>query len=155
MITGTTGLMHGWRLSAWVAALVLGGLWGCSRGPAVGQAERIRAMEGRIEQLISDFQVVAEARDQARERITVLEEQVARLNTVTQERDLLQVKVAKLERERDIANSRCEKLRNGFMLLMTEDDTLAAEQILPSQGKLIKGQGPALAASASGELPQE
>ena len=38
---------------------------------------------------------------------------------------------------------------------MTEDDTIAAEQILPSQGKLIKGQVPALAASASGELPQE
>jgi hypothetical protein len=154
MATGTTGLLRGWRLSAWVAVLVLGGLWGCSRGPSSGQAERIRAMESRIEQLVSDFQVVAEARDQARERITALEEQVATLTAVTRERDQLREHVAKLEHERDIANTRCERLRKGFLNLLTEDDTLAAERVLPAT-KVPKGQVPAVAASGSGELPQE
>lgn len=151
MATGTKSLLQGWQLSAWVAVLVLGGLWGCSRGPSSGQAERIRAMESRIEQLVSDFQVVAEARDQARERITLLEEQVAQLTSVTRERDNLRQQVAKLEHERDVANTRCEKLRKGFLSLLTEDDTLAAEQsVVPARHP--KGQVPAIAASATGQL---
>lgn len=155
MATGTKALLQGWQLSVWVALLVLGGLWGCSRGPSPGQAERIRAMESRIEQLVADFQVVAEARDQARERITVLEDQVAQLTSVTRERDSLRQQVAKLEHERDLANTRCEKLRKGFMSLLTEDDTLAAEQLMPP-ARHSKGQVPALAASATGRLgPQE
>jgi hypothetical protein len=45
-------------------------------------------------------------------------------------------------------------LRKGFLNLLTEDDTLAAERVLPA-AKVTKGQVPAVAASGSGELPQE
>lgn len=155
MSAGMSGVWQGWRLSALVALLVLGGLWGCSRGPSASQAERIRLMEARIEQLVGDFQVVAQARDQARERITALEEQVATLSAVTKERDQLRAEVAKVSRERDIASNRAEKLRKGFMSLLTEDDTLAAEQAGNHLTKASKGKVPVVAASGSGETPQE
>ena len=140
---------RGFRLSAWVAVLVLGGLWGCSRGPSASQAERLRHMEARIEQLVADFQVVAEARDQARERVLLVEQQLVELVAVQQERDRLRVQLAQIHRERDLANSRCEKLRKGFLNLMSEDDTLAAELQAHPIPNAAKGMVPAITASGS------
>ena len=53
------------------------GLWGCSQGPGQSaiQAERIKALEIKCAKLEDDYKAAASARDQARRKITTLEEE--------------------------------------------------------------------------------
>jgi hypothetical protein len=83
------------RLSgaAKVAAVVLVvslGIWGCARKPEErAQTDRIRALEGRCVKLEQDYRTVAQARDKARRELLKVDEEVARLQRETVDRESL------------------------------------------------------------------
>jgi hypothetical protein len=103
-----------------VAAL---GAWGCARGPGshyAAQAEKIRALEGKCSKLEDDYKAVAGARDQARRRVTSLEEENARLH-----RELVEHRT--VLRERDALQLRCDRLKKGLQNLLGQDDATASQ----------------------------
>lgn len=115
------------------------GVWGCARKPANrGQAERVKALEGRCVQLEQDYRTVAGARDQARKQAQSREEENARLrkevaqkNALVKERDelLRRVKAGQGEREQlkrqlTLTAGEREELRQQLGARTHERDTL-------------------------------
>jgi hypothetical protein len=114
-----------------VAAL---GVWGCAKGPAnhyAAQAERIRTLECKCAKLEEDYKAVAGARDVARKRVTALEEenaklqkQVTELQIVRKERDAFRQQLEARTGERDVLQSRCDRLKKGLQSLLGQDDAM-------------------------------
>jgi chromosome segregation ATPase len=108
------------------------GLWGCSQGPGQSavQAERIKALETKCAKLEDDYKTAAAARDQARKKITTLEEERAQIDeqTIALQKEIETGKLLAKERtnERDMLQGRCEKMKKGLQTLLGQDDALAA-----------------------------
>jgi hypothetical protein len=125
-----------------VTLVALLGLWGCAKGPAgnaANQAERLRALEGKCARLEDDYRAVAGARDQARKRIVVLEEDTARLqkeltayHAVLKERDSLRQQVDTRTGERDALQLRCDRLKKGLQNLLGQDDAALSQPPAPA-----------------------
>jgi chromosome segregation ATPase len=123
---------------ALVVALVASlGLWGCARGPANSAAERIKALEYKVDKLEEDFRAAAAARDILRQKLTSVEEQRTRLeNQVTQlqlvvkERDELRKQFAARTGERDALQAQYEQFRKSIRDLLGQAET-AASAIVP------------------------
>jgi chromosome segregation ATPase len=125
--------MRGSNVMIVVVVAVLG-LWGCARGPgshSSGQAERVRALEGKCVKLEEDYKAVAGARDQARRRVANLEEEHARLQkhldalqVVVRERDQLRQQMESRTNERDTLQLRCDRLKKGLQNLLGQDDAM-------------------------------
>jgi chromosome segregation ATPase len=104
------------------------GIWGCSQGPgqSAAQAERIKALESKCAKLEDDYKAASAARDQARKKISTLEEERARIDeqTVVMQKEIDAGKLAAKERasERDQLQARCEKMKKGLQTLLGEDD---------------------------------
>ena len=103
------------RRVVWVAVVAAVGLWGCARGPAggVGGAER-KALEAKIGKLEEDVRAIATARDQARKKLTELQQEVVRLNQAVKERDELRHQVAVRTEERDSVQSQYDQFRKAI-----------------------------------------
>lgn len=98
------------------------GLWGCSQGPAGGpaaQAERMRALEARCTKLEEDYKAVAAARDQARKQAATLGDEKGKL---AKERDDLRHLLDSRTSERDLAQTRCDRMKKGLQSLLGQDD---------------------------------
>lgn len=125
-----TGMNRIWTV-ALIAAL---GAWGCAKGPAnhyATQAEKIKSLENKCAKLEDDYKAVAGARDQARRRVTALEEETAHqqkeladLRLVLKERDALKTQLEGRTGERDLLQARCDKLKKGIQSLLGQDDAL-------------------------------
>ena len=119
------------------------GLWGCSQatsGQAAAQAERIKALEAKCGKLEDDYKSAAAARDQARKRVAALEEEHTQMEEqqalmqkdleagklVAKERDELSQQMEVHLGERDMLQTRCDKLKKGLQTLLGQDDVLSA-----------------------------
>jgi septal ring factor EnvC (AmiA/AmiB activator) len=112
-------------------------VWGCAQGnSAATQAERIHALEARCSKLEDDYRAAVTVRDQARKKTAALEEQLAQLQKdfaaqqenvklVVRERDELRQAIESRTSERDLLQSRCERLKKGLQNLLGQDDALA------------------------------
>lgn len=113
----------------WVAAL---GLWGCARPSAqLAMAERLKQLETKCGKLEEDYRSVAAARDQARKRVAALEEErlgllkdLDRAKLVAKERDELKATLEARTGERDLLQTRCERMKKGLQSLIGQDDAL-------------------------------
>ena len=118
------------------------GLWGCSQatsGQASAQADRIKALESKVGKLEDDFESTAAAQS-ARKRVAALEEEHAQMEEqqaqmqkdieagklVAKERDELRQQMESRTGERDLLQTRCDKLKAGLQTLLGQDDAMAA-----------------------------
>jgi|SRR5665213_2125293 len=117
------------------------GLWGCSQGPnqSAAQAERIKALESKCAKLEDDYKAAAAARDQARKKVSTLEEERAQIDEQTtamqkeieagklvgKERDSLRQQMEVRTGERDMLQTRCEKMKKGLQTLLGQDDAVS------------------------------
>ncbi|HBI45324.1 MAG TPA: hypothetical protein DDY78_21100 [Planctomycetales bacterium] len=117
------------------------GLWGCSQGPSQSavQAERIKALETKCAKLEDDYKAAAAARDQARKKVSTLEEERAQIDEqttamqkeieagklVVKERNSLRQQMEARTNERDMLQTRCEKMKKGLQSLLGQDDALS------------------------------
>src|SRR5438045_9719689 len=77
-----------------VLFVALFGVWGCAQGPsAAAQAERIKALEAKINRLEADFRTAAAARDQVRQQLAEAEEHLQKLQVVVKQRGEVQSRV--------------------------------------------------------------
>jgi outer membrane murein-binding lipoprotein Lpp len=123
-----------------VAAL---GLWGCAQGPAghaSASAERVRTLEAKCARLEDDYRNISAARDEARKQAASLEADNLHLETlrvemlkeieqkkvIVQERDLFKQNLEQRTGERDLLQTRCDKLKKGLQGLIGQDDAMAA-----------------------------
>jgi len=120
---------------------------GCGRTQPVQTAtsgERVKTLEARVARLEEDYRSAAATRDQARrqasqlqEQKTQLEEQIARLTlaletqkveaeasraALAQEQSQLRLRT----NERDVLQTRCEKLKRGLQTLLGQDEAAIA-----------------------------
>lgn len=119
------------------------GLWGCSQansGQAAAQADRIKALETKCGKLEDDYKSAAAARDQARKRVSALEEEHTQMEEqqalmqkdieagklVAKERDDLHQQMEARTGERDMLQTRCDKLKKGLQSLLGQDDALSS-----------------------------
>jgi chromosome segregation ATPase len=111
------------------------GVWGCGQGSSSSQAERIRALEAKCAKLEDDYRGAATVRDQARKKTAGLEDERAQLQNdledkgkqlqlVTRERDELRQNVEARTTERDVLQTRCERLKRGLQNLLGQDDAV-------------------------------
>jgi TolA-binding protein len=137
--------------SAFLVALFLG-LVGCGRtqtAQTASAAERVKTLEARVARLEEDYRSAAATRDQARrqasqlqEQKTQLEEQVAKLTTdleaqkvetetvrtaLAQEQAMLRQRTG----ERDVLQTRCERLKKGLQTLIGQDDATTSSPVPP------------------------
>ncbi len=114
------------------------GLWGCSQGPSqsAAQADRIKALESKCAKLEDDYKAAAAARDQARKKVSTLEEERAQIDeqtivmqkeieagkAIAKERDSLRQQMEARTTERDQLQTRCEKMKKGLQTLLGQDD---------------------------------
>jgi predicted RNase H-like nuclease (RuvC/YqgF family) len=117
------------------------GLWGCSQGPSQSavQAERIKALESKCAKLEDDYKAAAAARDLARKKVSTLEEERAQIDDQTlvmqkeieagkiiaTERDSLRRQMEVRTTERDMLQTRCEKMKKGLQTLLGQDDAVS------------------------------
>jgi uncharacterized coiled-coil DUF342 family protein len=108
------------------------GLWGCAQGPSshsATQAEKVRNLESKNAKLEEDYRAVASARDQARKRLSALEEEHAKLQkdldlskVVAKERDELREQINARTTERDAVQARCDRLKKGLQTLLGQEE---------------------------------
>jgi len=111
------------------------GLWGCTQNgsPAASNA-RLRESEARAARLEDDLKTAVAARDLARKKVNILEEQraqlaqqVEQLQRIAKERDELRQLVAARTAERDA-------LQSGLVQFSRDLQNLAAKVDLVAQG---------------------
>ena len=109
------------------------GLWGCSQSGAPNSGSAgLRKLEARSARLEDDFKTVAAARDQARKKIAVLEEQRAQLTQqvellerTTKERDELRQLLAYRTAERDNAQNHLVQFTRDLQSLVNKVEQAA------------------------------
>jgi outer membrane murein-binding lipoprotein Lpp len=111
------------------------GLWGCAQSPSA-QAERVRALEAKAAKLEEDYKAVAAARDQARKQAAALEAEKGTLAVAKaalgKERDELRHQVEARTSERDLAQTRCDRMKKGLQNLLGQDEALLTPPAGPS-----------------------
>jgi len=123
---------------------------------SAAQAERLRTLEAKCVKMEDDYRSVVSARDQLRKHMTSLEAENARLEKVrvlmvkeleqakaiAQERDQLRAVVETRTSERDVLQVRCARLKKGLQTILGEDDTMATSTAAPvSSAPVAKAGG--------------
>src|SRR5262249_39238053 len=80
-----------------VGVVLIVGIWGCSESPS-RSAEKIKALEAKVNRLEEDFRSASASRDQFRKKLAEMEQEQAQLK---QERDELQSTLKTRTAERD------------------------------------------------------
>jgi chromosome segregation ATPase len=106
------------------------GLWGCTQGSSSTSASaRLRELEARSARLEDDYKTAAAARDQARKKVTLLEEQRAQqleqLQKVAKERDELRTQLTTRAAERDALQASLVQFSRDLQSLATKVDQAA------------------------------
>ena len=109
------------------------GLWGCTQGGSSTSASaRLRELEARSARLEDDYKTAAAARDQARKKVTLLEEQraqlaqqVEQLQKVAKERDELRTQLTTRAAERDALQASLVQFSRDLQSLATKVDQAA------------------------------
>jgi septal ring factor EnvC (AmiA/AmiB activator) len=111
-----------------VAVVAALGLWGCAKGPGLG--DNTRTLEVKVRKLEEDFKAAATARDQVRQKLAAVEEQGNKLQQqlarVIQERDGLRQQVVVRTSERDALQGQYDQFRKALRELVGQADTSAA-----------------------------
>jgi chromosome segregation ATPase len=132
-----------------VLLLAAVGLWGCSQAGAnqsAAQAEKIKSLEAKCGKLEDDFKSAAAARDQARKRVSALEDEHAQMEErqaelekeveagklAAKERDELKQQLEARTGERDVLLTRCDRMKKGLQALIGQDDALSAPAAHPA-----------------------
>jgi len=118
-----------------VAILLLAtlGIWGCAKGPgtsSASNAERIKALEAKNAKLEDDFRAAAAVRDQARKKLSTIEDEYRvvrteldqQLRSTTQERDELKQQLNSRTTERDAMVTQYEQFRKNIRELLGQAD---------------------------------
>jgi outer membrane murein-binding lipoprotein Lpp len=106
-----------------VVVTTLFGLWGCTQSAAPNSASnRLRELEARNARLEDDYKSVALARDQARQKANLLEEQRAQLaqqveylQGVAKECDEMRKETAKRTAQRDAMQTKLNECRTTLL----------------------------------------
>jgi hypothetical protein len=109
------------------------GLWGCAQGQSGGTAgARIRELESRTAKLEEDYRAAVAARDLARKRLAVAEEQknqlaqkAEQLPALKRERDELRIQVSARISERDSVQAQYDQFRKTIRNLLGQADAAA------------------------------
>jgi TolA-binding protein len=110
------------------------GLWGCAKGPAVGNgaADRIKALETRNTKLEDDYRTASAMREQLRKRLQIADEQraqaeqqLATLQQTIKQRDDLRAQLDARTGERDAAQAQLDQLRKGIKNLLGQVEAAA------------------------------
>lgn len=128
-------------------ALVFVTLTGCNQTPATPStaAERVKTLEARVARLEEDYRSAAATRDQARKQAALLAEQKAQLEAriaqLTTDRDATRAALSQEQgmvrqrtSERDVLQTRCEKLKKGLQSLLGQDDAAAESTTTAGSG---------------------
>jgi len=128
----------------WMAVFFLAGVWGCSRNPGLStaQMERLKVLEAKCAKLEEDQLTVAEARDAARQRLATAESEI---NGLKNQVAVLQ----EVRKERDLLSTRVEKMKKGLEELMSTDTALA-ESARPASAREKTGKSPVPGVPAAG-----
>jgi chromosome segregation ATPase len=122
------------------------GVWGCAQGPANSgaQADKIQKLESKCAELEKDYRVAASARDSENKKATALQEENKNLQkqiaeqkaqlqkdkdaekAIARERDDLRQQIEARTSERDVLQSRCDRLKKGLQNLLGQDDSASA-----------------------------
>lgn len=131
------------RSGKWLMALVVAvvGLWGCNQAASGqnAQADKIKSLQEKNSKLEDDCKSALMARDQVRKELAALQDQQAQMQeqlaelqkdveaakAVAKERDDLRQQVDARTGERDLLQTRCEKLKKGLQTLLGQDDALS------------------------------
>jgi chromosome segregation ATPase len=115
-----------------VLAVMTLGLWGCAQGTSPTSSARLRDLEARHAKLDEDYRAAATARDQARKRASVLEQERAGLrhlvDQLTRERDELRQQLASRSSERDTLQGHLVQLGKELHNLAGRIDAAAGTQ---------------------------
>jgi hypothetical protein len=115
------------------------GLWGCTQNgaPTSGNA-RLRELEAKSARLEDDYKTAATARDQARKKVALLEEQralltqqVEHLERIAKERDELKQLLVFRTTERDVAQNHLVQFSRDLQVLFSKVEQAAYGQANP------------------------
>jgi len=140
-----TDIMNDIKTMAWMAVFFLAGVWGCSRNPgaSAAQLDRLKVLEAKCSKLEEDHLAIAEARDAAKQRLSSAEAEISSLKNMV---SVLQ----EVRKERDLLNTRMEKLKKGLEELMSTDTALAeSARAATAKEKPAKPTTPGIPASGS------
>ena len=135
------------------------GVWGCAKGPATpnGQSEKIRDLEKKCVKLEEDYRTVASARDDARKKATTLEEEGKRLQKqietqqtqlqkekevqqqLVKDRNDLRQQMESRTNERDVLQTRCDRLKKGLQNLLGQDEAYLTSPPQTGNGPAVLG----------------
>jgi TolA-binding protein len=127
-----------------VALLTLGllvfGSWGCSRSTTPpANADRLRSLETQNARLEDDLRSISSVRDQLRSRLSLVEDEqarlqqeVERLQQVVRERDELRVTLKTRTQERDIYQAEFEGFRKGLRELIGQTEVSLTSKLNPA-----------------------
>jgi septal ring factor EnvC (AmiA/AmiB activator) len=111
------------------------GMWGCSQSsstPGTSAGDRVRNLEQKCAKLEDDCRNLLVIRDQMKKNLASIESDNARLareleqkKVIQQERDSFRQLAEARSTERDVLQSRCEKLKKGLQTLIGQDDSIA------------------------------
>jgi predicted nucleic acid-binding Zn-ribbon protein len=102
------------------------GLWGCAQGPSGGNAERIKALEGKCSKLEDDYKAATAARDAAKKKLTALEEERDKMKLE------LDQQLATRTAERDSVQAQFEQFRKNLRTLLGQADAAAGTTSTPA-----------------------
>jgi chromosome segregation ATPase len=106
------------------------GIWGCAQGPGgSASAEKIKALEGKVNRLDEDFRAAAAARDQYRKKLTDAEQATAQLKNeiealqlVVKDRDDLRGLLKAKATELTAVNGQFESFRKSLKDLIGQTE---------------------------------
>jgi septal ring factor EnvC (AmiA/AmiB activator) len=122
------------------------GLWGCAKGPGSNGAERIKALEAKVNRLEGDLKVGESAREQLRKNLSTADEHLAKLQ---HDRDDLEKTLTARTSERDNLQTQFEQFRKSLRDLLGQAEASVPRYLPPPDAPrhTVTATG-----SASGEL---
>lgn len=117
-----------------VALIAVVGIWGCAQSGS-GSAEKIKALESKVNRLDEEFKAAAAARDQYKKKLATAEETIAQLRQevdalqlVVKERDDLKVQLTNRTAERDQLALQFDGFRKSLRDLLGQMDSAAVSK---------------------------
>ncbi|HEV3146506.1 MAG TPA: hypothetical protein VGZ47_21645 [Gemmataceae bacterium] len=110
-----------------LGVVVIVGIWGCSESSS-GSAEKIKALESKVNRLEEEFRSASAARDQFRKKLAEVEQQQALLK---QERDELRADLKTRTTERDAITGQFDQFRKNLKDLIGQTEAALAKPGTP------------------------
>ena len=115
------------------------GLWGCAKGPGSNGAERVKALEAKVNRLEGDLKVGESAREQVRKKLATAEEHLAKLQ---HDRDDLEKTLTARTSERDNLQTQFEQFRKNLRDLLGQAEASVPRYLPPPVTVTATGPAP-------------